>query len=113
VKPVFWHPLARQDVALAAAWYAGQGGLPLELAFTAALEDALRHLMRHPGMGSERCAEALAIPGLRQWPIRKFPHSVFYLERPGQLDIWRVLHGRTDIPAWLGDPDNDPTDPPQ
>ena len=35
MKPVFWHPLARIDADQAAAWYAQEGGLTLELAFTA------------------------------------------------------------------------------
>jgi len=113
VKPVFWHPLSRLDVDRAAAWYAGQGGVTLELAFTEALQLAVKRLMQHPGIGSVRCGEALGIPFLRQWPIRGFPHLLFYIDRPGQLDIWRVLHARNDFPSWLGEPDNEPTSPPE
>lgn len=108
MKPVFWHPLARLDADQAAAWYAQEGGLALELAFTAALQDAVQRLAQHPGIGSQRCGESLGMPSLRQWPVHTFPHLIFYLERDSQLDVWRVLHASTDIPAWLGEPDNDP-----
>ena len=30
---------------------------------------------------------------------------VFYVERPEHIDVWRVLHGQRDIPAWMQDPD--------
>ncbi len=113
MKPLFWHPLARLDVDHAADWYASQGGVRLELAFTNALQDALQQLMRHPGIGSARCGEKLGIAFLRQWPVKDFPHLVFYMERTRRVDIWRVLHARADIPSWMGEPDNGPTSPPE
>jgi hypothetical protein len=33
------------------------------------------------------------------WP--RYPYLVFYVERSDHIDIWRVLHGQRDIPAWL------------
>jgi toxin ParE1/3/4 len=30
---------------------------------------------------------------------------IFYVEREDHIDVWRVLHGRRDIPALLEDPD--------
>jgi toxin ParE1/3/4 len=30
---------------------------------------------------------------------------VFYVERPDHIDVWRVLHGQRDIPAWMQEPD--------
>lgn len=30
-----------------------------------------------------------------------FPPSDFYVEREDHVDVWRVLHGQRDIPAWL------------
>jgi hypothetical protein len=35
-------------------------------------------------------------------PIRRFPHLVFYFERPDWVDVVRVLHGSRDIPSALG-----------
>jgi len=79
----------------------------LELAFTDALESAVQRISRHPGIGSARQAEMLKIPVLRHWPTNKFPHLVYYIEREAQLDIWRVLHAKRDVPAWIGQPDDE------
>ncbi len=102
MKSVHWHPLARRDVDEAAEWYAGQGGLAVELAFVDALESAIAQLARHSGTGSVRYAELLKIPALRFWPLGKFPYLIFYVEREHQVDIWRVLHAQRDVPAWMG-----------
>ena len=102
MKPLHWHPLARRDADETAAWYAQQGGLPLELAFTDALQTTTGLISTHPGIGSPRYATVLNLAGLRFWPVKGFPQLVFYIEREGQLDIWRVLHAQRDIPAWMG-----------
>lgn len=38
-------------------------------------------------------------------PSTRHPHLVFYVERSDQVDIWRVPHGRRDIPAWTQEPE--------
>ncbi len=43
----------------------------------------------------------LDLPGLRCWPVKRYPYLVFYVERDDHIDVWRVLHGQRDIPAWL------------
>lgn len=45
--------------------------------------------------------EAINLLGLRFWALTRYPHLVFYIERDDHIDVWRVLHGRRDIPAWL------------
>lgn len=104
MKLLHWHPQARRDADEASTWYAEQGGLALELAFTDALEAATEQIARHPGIGSTRYATFLKTHTLRFWPLKKFPHLVFYVERELQIDIWRVLHAQRDIPAWMGEP---------
>ena len=42
---------------------------------------------------------------LRAWPLTRYPHIVFYVERSGRIDVWRVLHGQRDIPEWMHEPD--------
>jgi hypothetical protein len=44
--------------------------------------------------------------GRRAWPLTRYRHLVFYVERPDHVDVWRVLHGQRDIPAWMQDPEN-------
>jgi toxin ParE1/3/4 len=65
------------------------------------LEKAYTHISRHPATGSQRYAHDLNLPGLRFWPLTRYPHSVFYIEKADHIDVWRVLHGQRDIPAWL------------
>jgi len=33
------------------------------------------------------------------WPLKCYPHLVFYVERADHIDVWRVLHGERDIPS--------------
>jgi toxin ParE1/3/4 len=103
MKPLHWHPLARRDADEAAAWYAEQGGLALELAFTDSLEAATGQIARHPGIGSTRYATFLKTHALRFWPVKKFSYLIFYVERETQVDIWRVLRAERDIPEWMGE----------
>jgi toxin ParE1/3/4 len=100
-KPVVLRERARQDVDDAIAHYLAAGGETAALGFVDALERALAHLGRHPASGSLRYAHELHLPWLRFWPLRRHPHLVFYVEHDQHVDVWRVLHGGRDIPAWL------------
>jgi toxin ParE1/3/4 len=80
-------------LARSRAWLAG------------AAEDAYAFLSRHPGAGASRYAYELDIPGLRSWPLRRFPYLIFYMEQADHIDVWRVLHGRRDIPALMQEPE--------
>jgi toxin ParE1/3/4 len=71
------------------------------LDFIDALEQAYSHIARHPATGSPRYTHALNIPGLRFWSLTRYPYLVFYIERGDHIDVWRVLHGQRDLPAWL------------
>ncbi len=44
-------------------------------------------------------AHELDLPDLRVWPLTCYPCLVFYVERPEHIDVWRILHGKRDIPA--------------
>lgn len=103
-KPVVPRQLANRDVEEAVAFYLGEGGERAALGFVDALERAYAYLGRHPAAGSPRCGHELSIPGLRCWPLGRFPHLVFYVEREDHVDVWRVLHGRRDVPAWMQEP---------
>ena len=71
--------------------------------FVDALEAAYQHIQRAPATGSPRYAHELNLPGLRFWMCSRYPYLVFYRERADRIDVWRVLHAKRDIPAWLGD----------
>lgn len=104
-KPVIPRELANRDVEESVAYYLGEGADNAALGFIAALEQAYAHLGRHPASGSPRYAYELNLPGLRFWPLTRYPHLVFYIERGDHVDVWRVLHSQRDIPAWMRDPD--------
>lgn len=94
---------ASQDIDDALTYYLTEAGEAVALRFIDAVEAALRHLSAHPSSGSLRFAYELDLPGLRAWPLHRFAWLVFYSETDQQVDVWRVLHGRRDIPAWLGE----------
>ncbi len=100
-KPVIPRALAREDVDRAIAYYLEQDADKAALGLIDALERAYKRLSRHPGSGSNRYAHELNLPGLRSWPIKRYPYVAFYVERPSYIEIWRVLHGKSDIPSWL------------
>ncbi|HAF56211.1 MAG TPA: plasmid stabilization protein [Thauera sp.] len=104
-KPAVPREQANQDVDHAIAYYLEEASSSVALGFIDALERAYAHIARHPGTGSTRYGHELDLPGLRAWALSSYPYLVFYIERPDHIDIWRVLHGQRDIPAWMQDPD--------
>jgi toxin ParE1/3/4 len=91
------------DIEEALDHYTKEAGLEVALGFIDRLEKAFALLSDHPAAGSLRYAWELGLPELRALPVTRYPYLIFYLEQPGQIDVWRVLHGKRDIPAWLGD----------
>ena len=103
-KPIVLREWARRDVDEAVEHYLAEAPATVTLAFIDALEEAFRRMGEHPASGSPRYARELDLPGLRSWVVRRFPYLVFYVEREADIDVWRVLHGARDIPAWLQEP---------
>ncbi len=110
-KPVVPRERAKQDVEDALARYMAKDAKAAALGFIDALEQAFVHIGRHPATGSPRYAHELNLAGLRFWPLTRYPYLVFYVERSDHVDVWRVLQGQRDIPAWMqGLDDIVPTD---
>ena len=105
VKPVIPRALANRDVDQAIDLYLDEGGERVGLGFIEALEKAYRHIARHPASGSPRYAQEFDLPGLRVWPLKRYPYLVFYVERDDHIDVWRVLHSQRDLPAWMCEPE--------
>jgi toxin ParE1/3/4 len=101
LKPIIPRELANRDVNDAIDHFFAEGGEKAALGFVDELEQAYAHISRHPASGSPRYAHELNLPGLRSWPLKRYPHMIFYLERNDHIDVWRVLHGKRDIPARL------------
>ncbi len=103
--PVTPRQQAHQDAQDALAWYVQEAGTAVALGFVDALEQAYAHIRRHPATGSPRYAHALNLPGLRCWPLKRYPYLVFYVAHASHIDVWRVLHQQRDIPGWLQAPE--------
>ena len=101
VKPIVPRELANHDINEIIGYYLGESAEQAAYGFIDALEEAYAHIGRHPATGSPRYAHELNLPGLRFWPLSRYPHLVFYVERPDYIDVWRVLHGKQDIPEWM------------
>lgn len=100
-KPVALRDRARRDIDEATDFYHVEAGEDVALRFIAALHATLSSIGRQPAAGSPRYAHELDLPGLRSRSLQRFPYVVFYVEGERYVDVWRVLHGKRDIPAWL------------
>ena len=105
-KPIIPRRQANRDIEQVVDEYSTKAGEKTALGFVDALRNLYRHIARHPAAGSPRYAHRLDLPGLRSWPPRRYPYLVFYMERADHVDVWRVLHGERDIPAWIREPEN-------
>lgn len=104
-RPVVPRELADGDVKEAVGYYMSEGAEQAALDFIADLERAFTHIGRYPATGSPHYAHELNLPNLRFWPLTRYPYLVFYIEREDHIDVWRVLHGQRDIPAWMQPPE--------
>ncbi|MHB1292481.1 MAG: type II toxin-antitoxin system RelE/ParE family toxin [Sulfuricella sp.] len=100
-KPIIPRIIAQRDVENAVDHYLNEASEQVALGFIDVLEQAYKHITRHPATGSTRYAHELDLPGLRSWPLKRYPYLIFYVEQSDHIDIWRVLHGQRDIPSWL------------
>jgi len=105
-KPVVPREQANRNIDEATASYPSANAEQAALGFIDAVEQAYAHISHHPATGSPRYAHELNLPRLRCWPLARDPHLVFYVERPDHIDVWRVLHGQLEIPAWMREPDD-------
>jgi toxin ParE1/3/4 len=103
-RPVIPRERANRDVDVAIDYYLSEDAPEAALGFIDALELAYGYISRNPDAGSSRYAGELNLPGLRFWPVKRYPYLVFYLERSDHIDVWRVLHGSRDIPARMQEP---------
>lgn len=104
-KPVVLREQAVRDIDAAVAFYLEDGGATAALGFIDAVEQAFVHIGSQAASGSPRYAHELNLPGLRSWPLSAYPYLAFYVVQESHVDVWRVLHGRRDIPQRMLEPD--------
>ncbi|MFJ6324236.1 MULTISPECIES: type II toxin-antitoxin system RelE/ParE family toxin [unclassified Rhizobium] len=106
LKTVIPRDLAQSDVEAAVDYYMQESGAELALGFIDALEVAYDLIARHPQAGSPRFGYELGLPELRSVSLQRYPYVVFYRDQTDYVDVWRVLHGKRDIPRTMHEPDS-------
>ena len=101
--PVIPRERAHLDAEEAIEHYLEEGSGEAALGFIDALERVYARIGRYPESGSTRYAHELNLPGLRSWPLKRYPYLVFYVPGETHIDVWRILHAKRDIPGWMQD----------
>ena len=101
MKPIAPSALSESDVDEAVAYYLKEASFDVAERFVDAYDEALWHISRFPRTGSRRYTTTEVEFELRFWTLNKFPHAVFYRERPDCVEIIRVLHQSSNIPVHL------------
>lgn len=100
MKPLNVQRRALRDMVDARAFYLQEA--PHMVADLARrLDDALLHIQQYPATGSPRYSLKLGVAGLRSWPVNQFPYVIFYRTENARINVLRVLHQNSDIPAHL------------
>lgn len=101
MKRILRRSEASEDVEEAVLYYLQHADAVVADHFLDEYDEALHHIAQFPSTGSGRYADVLHASGLRFWTLKKFPYAVFYLEHTDAVEIVRVLHQSSDIPAHL------------
>jgi plasmid stabilization system protein ParE len=86
---------ARGEIQEAAHYY-GLESPTLRAAFLDAIDAALAQLLAHPE------AAPVARGTIRRKPLRRFPYSLLYTLRPGEIRILAVMHQSRRPYYWSG-----------
>ena len=105
-KPLVRRRLVRVDIEAAADYYEAEAGPDVAHHFLESVRACFRAIKERPGTGTPRYDYALDLGDLRSRPVTGFPYLIFYTEQEMNIEVWRVLHARSDMPARLEGPDS-------
>ena len=91
------HHFAVEDEEEIVQYYEQTSSEQVALGFIDALDQAFLQLSRYPQMGSPRPEYDLELDGIRSWPLKKFPHLIYYEIQTDQIELWRILHPKRDV----------------
>jgi toxin ParE1/3/4 len=80
-KAIVPRELTKQGGNEAGDYYLSENAPEAALHFVDALERAYSHISCRPGAGSAKYAYELNLPCLCFWPLQKYPHLAFDVER--------------------------------
>ena len=96
--PVTLRSQARLDLLEQFVYFGEEAGVAVAERYFAAVEETCRLLVKHPKSGTRYDSSVTRLEGMRRIPVRGFDNDlIFYLPRPGGIDVIRVLHGARDI----------------
>lgn len=72
------HRFAVEDEEEIVHYYEQTSSEQVALGFINALDQAFSPLSRYPHMDSPRPEYDLELDGIRSWPLKKFPHLIYY-----------------------------------
>ena len=91
------HRFAVEDEEEIVHYYEQTSSEQVSLGFINALDQAFSQLSRYPHMGSPRPEYDLELDWIRSWPLKKFPHLIYYEIQTDHIELWRILHPKRDI----------------
>lgn len=102
----------KQDFERQAGWYLRHAGDEIAQGYLDGLNESLRRLAVHPGLGPVRRYRHPELKGLRSFPVhRPFQrHLIFYRHDSTTLYAVRLIHGARDLPRRLREPSEDNDD---
>jgi toxin ParE1/3/4 len=101
VKPLLRRAESRRDLEAISDYYEAEAGTDVAARFLEAVRATHEKIGRHPGAGSLRHGREAGIVGLRSRLVPRFPYLIFYIELEDSMEVWRVPHAHSDIPARL------------
>ncbi|MDR0849368.1 MAG: type II toxin-antitoxin system RelE/ParE family toxin [Propionibacteriaceae bacterium] len=101
MKPVIRRQRARLDIEDAVDYYVAVAGEDIAADFLDAVQAEVALIGQYPEIGSQRLGYEWGIPGLRTRFLDRFPYGLFYVDLPEHVEVWRVLHTRSDTESWI------------
>lgn len=93
---------AEQDVTLQYAWYVQNAGLDVAERYLLAVDETIRELAVHPGIGLRRQFKSPELAGIRSVTVaRPFDKHLIFYQGGTELAIERIMHGARDLPQRL------------
>jgi plasmid stabilization system protein ParE len=93
IRPLVFHPEARQDVGNAAFWYEDKSaGLGSD--FLRSMDAALAQIRRTPQVFP------VVDGSIRRALLRRFPYAVYFVDCPDQIRVLACMHVRQNPDRW-------------
>ena len=98
IDPLTQRSRARLDLLEQFVYFGEHASVEVAERYFAAVDETCALLVKQPNSGTRYESGIAPLAGMRRFPVRGFHnHLIFYLPRPGGIDVIRVLHSARDI----------------